>query len=302
MRPVAAGAISSSCPPSPRLSCASDRFLSFFARSLLCLDAVLAVRAGHAPVPRRLSLRRHHVRADATAAACGAVSLHTLPGRRGQLVSDCPLSRCPVVRAPLTPSPPHPLAPSPLCPLTLPLLLTVQMAEYRIDEVVVKDPWSYWKIYTIREGTLSGQPKEKHFCGNCGCTLWTVAMRDRGELRMVRTSLIENGWVAGETKRDEEREEREELAAGQQLTMTDCNCFRRPRCGSCDRRMGRRARSEFRATTGGASRRKKTETKAKAAGCVLTKQHSLRSLHSKISYLSTVTCSHRRGNSRARLC
>ncbi|EFX02349.1 hypothetical protein CMQ_2398 [Grosmannia clavigera kw1407] len=67
------------------------------------------------------------------------------------------------------------------------------MAEYRIDEVVVKDPWSYWKIYTVREGTLSGQPKEKHFCGNCGCTLWTVAMRDRGELRMVRTSLIENG-------------------------------------------------------------------------------------------------------------
>lgn len=67
------------------------------------------------------------------------------------------------------------------------------MAEYRTEEVVVQDPLGFWKIYTIREGTLSGQPKEKHFCGNCGCTLWTVAMRDKGELRMVRTSLVENG-------------------------------------------------------------------------------------------------------------
>ncbi|CAK7216204.1 hypothetical protein SBRCBS47491_002742 [Sporothrix bragantina] len=68
-----------------------------------------------------------------------------------------------------------------------------EMAEYRIEDVVVEDPLSSWKIYTIREGTRSGQPKEKHFCGNCGCVLWTVAMQDRGELRLVRTSLIEGG-------------------------------------------------------------------------------------------------------------
>ncbi|OAA56310.1 Cytochrome P450 [Niveomyces insectorum RCEF 264] len=68
------------------------------------------------------------------------------------------------------------------------------MAEYKSDDVVVEDPLSYWKIYTIRTGTRSGQPKERHFCGNCGCLLWTVAMKDHGELRMVRTSEIENGF------------------------------------------------------------------------------------------------------------
>ena len=67
------------------------------------------------------------------------------------------------------------------------------MAEYHIRDVVVADPLSLWKIYTIKDGTLSGQPKEKHFCGNCGSVLWTVAMKDRAELRMVRTSLIEDG-------------------------------------------------------------------------------------------------------------
>ncbi|ERS96713.1 hypothetical protein HMPREF1624_06922 [Sporothrix schenckii ATCC 58251] len=67
------------------------------------------------------------------------------------------------------------------------------MAEYRVEDVVVEDPLSHWKIYTIREGTRSGQPKEKHFCGHCGCVLWTVAMKDRGELRLVRTSLVEGG-------------------------------------------------------------------------------------------------------------
>ncbi|CAK7272249.1 hypothetical protein SEPCBS57363_005035 [Sporothrix epigloea] len=80
----------------------------------------------------------------------------------------------------------------PLTPADAPLT-PLQMAEYRIEDVVVEDPLSSWKIYTIREGTRSGQPKEKHFCGNCGCVLWTVAMQDRGELRLVRTALIEGG-------------------------------------------------------------------------------------------------------------
>ncbi len=72
-------------------------------------------------------------------------------------------------------------------------LTAPQMAEYRTEDVVVEDPLSNWKIYTIKDGTRSGQPKEKHFCGNCGCVLWTVAMRDGGHLRLVRTSLVDDG-------------------------------------------------------------------------------------------------------------
>ncbi len=66
------------------------------------------------------------------------------------------------------------------------------MAAYPTEKTMVEDPSGHGKVYTIKD-TESGKPKYKHFCGNCGCTFWTVPMVYGGDLRMVRTSLIKNG-------------------------------------------------------------------------------------------------------------
>jgi hypothetical protein len=66
---------------------------------------------------------------------------------------------------------------------------------YATDNVSVEDPSGYIRVYLVTGGTQSGKPMEKHFCGNCGCTLWTVPMRLDGKVHMVRTSLIENACV-----------------------------------------------------------------------------------------------------------
>jgi hypothetical protein len=39
--------------------------------------------------------------------------------------------------------------------------------------------------------TASGKPKPKVFCGNCGCTLYTVPAKWNGKRIVVRTSLLE---------------------------------------------------------------------------------------------------------------
>jgi len=69
------------------------------------------------------------------------------------------------------------------------------MALFLSRNMAVSDPGNNVKIYTITEGTQSGFPKEKHFCGNCGCTLWTVPRKYGGMIRMIRTSLLDNGYV-----------------------------------------------------------------------------------------------------------
>jgi len=45
----------------------------------------------------------------------------------------------------------------------------------------------------IITNTLSGTPKNKEFCGGCGCTLWTLWERDGELFRNVRLGLIDNG-------------------------------------------------------------------------------------------------------------
>jgi hypothetical protein len=42
---------------------------------------------------------------------------------------------------------------------------------------------------------LSGCDKHKVFCSRCGCTLWTIPMKHAGSHWIVRTALIENGYV-----------------------------------------------------------------------------------------------------------
>ncbi len=47
----------------------------------------------------------------------------------------------------------------------------------------------------VLKDTLSGCDKHKVFCRRCGCTLWTVPMKHNGSHMIVRTSLLENGYV-----------------------------------------------------------------------------------------------------------
>ncbi|OJJ48671.1 hypothetical protein ASPZODRAFT_61472 [Penicilliopsis zonata CBS 506.65] len=61
------------------------------------------------------------------------------------------------------------------------------------SQLQVQDPQSLIKVFVITQGTDSGYPKEKHFCGTCGCTLWTVPRKHGGEVIVVRTSLIKDG-------------------------------------------------------------------------------------------------------------
>lgn len=50
------------------------------------------------------------------------------------------------------------------------------------------------KTYILRD-TTSGVEKHKAFCETCGCTLWTIPMRHKGEKLIVRTALIDDGYV-----------------------------------------------------------------------------------------------------------
>jgi hypothetical protein len=62
--------------------------------------------------------------------------------------------------------------------------------------MTVSNPNDCIRKYTVPgEQTKSGSPKEKHFCGNCGCTLWTVVAPYAKDARVVRTSLIDGGLV-----------------------------------------------------------------------------------------------------------
>ena len=69
------------------------------------------------------------------------------------------------------------------------------MASYATDLIALDDPGKHLTVYTITEGTKSGYPKEKHFCSRCGCMLWSVPLKYDGKVRMVRTSLVEDGCV-----------------------------------------------------------------------------------------------------------
>ncbi|KAF7548688.1 hypothetical protein G7046_g8589 [Stylonectria norvegica] len=67
------------------------------------------------------------------------------------------------------------------------------MAAFLSSNISISDPGKQLRIYVITDGVQGGFPKEKHFCGTCGCMLWTVPMKYEGNTRMVRTSLVEDG-------------------------------------------------------------------------------------------------------------
>jgi hypothetical protein len=48
--------------------------------------------------------------------------------------------------------------------------------------------------YTFTD-TSSGSPKLKAFCRTCGCPLWTVPSAAKGKFLLIRTTLLEDGYV-----------------------------------------------------------------------------------------------------------
>ncbi len=70
----------------------------------------------------------------------------------------------------------------------------LQMAKFPKEQVKVKQGLELIKTWVLND-TMSGSEKHKLFCGRCGCTLWTIPMSHGGTHFIVRTSLIDNGYV-----------------------------------------------------------------------------------------------------------
>ena len=74
------------------------------------------------------------------------------------------------------------------------LSLTLQSAKFKKEQVEVEQGEELTKIWTLSDN-LSGSDKHKVFCSQCGCTLWTIPMKHGGSHLIVRTSLLEKGYV-----------------------------------------------------------------------------------------------------------
>ena len=69
-----------------------------------------------------------------------------------------------------------------------------QIIACNASEVTVEDPENLKVCWDIKK-TQSGDIKEKHFCGRCGCTLWTIPMHHGGAKWMIRVPLIDGAFV-----------------------------------------------------------------------------------------------------------
>lgn len=73
-------------------------------------------------------------------------------------------------------------------------MLLPQTATYFTPNFALHDTQGLAKRYIVND-TLSGRPKVKCFCSGCGCTIFTIPASDGDEEIVVRTALIENGYV-----------------------------------------------------------------------------------------------------------
>lgn len=64
------------------------------------------------------------------------------------------------------------------------------VAPYETEFVAWHDTGSQIKRYVITN-TESGQPNEKLFCGNCGCTLALIPAKEGGKVTMLRLTLVD---------------------------------------------------------------------------------------------------------------
>ncbi|KAK0112699.1 hypothetical protein ONS95_014437 [Cadophora gregata] len=63
------------------------------------------------------------------------------------------------------------------------------MAKFPKESINLCQGQDLCKTWIVTE-TTSGKDKHKVFCGQCGCTLWTIPMNHGGEKIIVRTSLF----------------------------------------------------------------------------------------------------------------
>lgn len=68
-----------------------------------------------------------------------------------------------------------------------------QTARFPSPSLQLHDPENLKTVYTVTSGTVSGHSKEKHFCGRCGCTLFTVPLKHDREIVVMRTAVIDGG-------------------------------------------------------------------------------------------------------------
>ena len=65
-------------------------------------------------------------------------------------------------------------------------------AMFDTSDVGLEDPKGYAKLYVVpKEQTLSGIEKQKWFCGNCGCALFTRPMSLKGEKSFIKTGILD---------------------------------------------------------------------------------------------------------------
>ena len=67
-------------------------------------------------------------------------------------------------------------------------------AVFNTEDVTLHDPQSKAKTYIVTR-TASGKPKDKVFCGECGCTMFTRPMAHEGRATIVKIGIID-GFVA----------------------------------------------------------------------------------------------------------
>jgi hypothetical protein len=65
-------------------------------------------------------------------------------------------------------------------------------ALYNTSDVEIVDTQGYCKKYVVpKEKVGSGVEKQKWFCANCGCTLFTRPMKYNGEKSVVKTGILD---------------------------------------------------------------------------------------------------------------
>ena len=75
-------------------------------------------------------------------------------------------------------------------------------ALFAAADVSLADPLGVLTVFSITEGTASGLPKGKAFCGRCGCTFYTQPGHHNGAMVVVKTGILDNnGYVARRARR-----------------------------------------------------------------------------------------------------
>ncbi|KAK2778507.1 hypothetical protein CKAH01_11752 [Colletotrichum kahawae] len=70
----------------------------------------------------------------------------------------------------------------------------VQVAKFPHKSVAITSGSDLVAHFTLNN-TSSGSPKEKAFCRVCGTPLWTTPAPAQGQFLLIRTSLLDGGYV-----------------------------------------------------------------------------------------------------------